>query len=82
MQVLDLFKLTNKVAVLTGGAGFLGWHFGKALAEAGADVVLIDLNEKLCQERVNKLTKIVAKVMGIYVDIKKKMSVEGAIKKI
>jgi len=40
MSVLDRFKLDGKVAVVTGASSGLGVAFAKALAEAGADVVL------------------------------------------
>ena len=40
MGVLDRFKLDGKVAVVTGASSGLGVAFAKALAEAGADVVL------------------------------------------
>ena len=35
--VQDLFDLTGKVALLTGGAGHLGSAMSRALAEAGPD---------------------------------------------
>ncbi len=38
--VQELFDLTGKVVLLTGGAGHLGSAMGRALAEAGAAVVL------------------------------------------
>ncbi|GAA1211297.1 SDR family NAD(P)-dependent oxidoreductase [Prauserella alba] len=38
--VLDLFRLDDKVAVVTGASSGLGAGFAVALAEAGADVVL------------------------------------------
>jgi NAD(P)-dependent dehydrogenase (short-subunit alcohol dehydrogenase family) len=38
--VLDLFRLDDKVAVVTGASSGLGVAFAVALAEAGADVVL------------------------------------------
>ena len=42
-RVRDLFDLTGRVAIVTGGAGLLGYHHGAILAAAGANVVLLDL---------------------------------------
>jgi NAD(P)-dependent dehydrogenase (short-subunit alcohol dehydrogenase family) len=39
----ELFELNGRVAIVTGGAGLLGYHHGAILAAAGAHVVLIDL---------------------------------------
>lgn len=36
----DLFDLTGKVAIVTGASRGLGQYFGRALAQAGADVVI------------------------------------------
>jgi NAD(P)-dependent dehydrogenase (short-subunit alcohol dehydrogenase family) len=43
--ILDKFDLTGRVAIVTGGAGLLGREFCRTLAEAGAAVVVADLNE-------------------------------------
>jgi NAD(P)-dependent dehydrogenase (short-subunit alcohol dehydrogenase family) len=42
-RILDLFDLTGRVAIVTGGAGLLGYHHADILAAAGAHVVLLDL---------------------------------------
>jgi len=41
----DLFDLSGKVAIVTGGAGILGRHFCEGLAEYGAKVAVVDLLE-------------------------------------
>lgn len=41
----QLFDLTGKVAIVTGGAGLLGLEFCRTLAQAGAQVVSVDLAE-------------------------------------
>lgn len=38
--IQKLFDLTGKVALITGGSGYLGKSFSRALAEAGASVVI------------------------------------------
>lgn len=42
-SILDLFKLDGKVAVVTGAARGLGQGMALALAEAGADIVAVDI---------------------------------------
>lgn len=45
MRIQELFDLTDRVAVITGGAGLLGVRHAEAVAEAGGVPVLVDLDE-------------------------------------
>ena len=44
-NVMERFSLSGKAAVITGAAGNVGFHTALALAQAGADVALVDLPE-------------------------------------
>jgi 2-deoxy-D-gluconate 3-dehydrogenase len=49
MSVQEKFDLKGRAALVTGGGGLLGAEFCKALAEAGAAVAVIDLDEGACR---------------------------------
>ncbi|MDP3733198.1 MAG: SDR family NAD(P)-dependent oxidoreductase, partial [Candidatus Daviesbacteria bacterium] len=52
---LDKFSLKNKVAFVAGGAGLLGSETAKALSDAGARVVILDINREAGDKVVQKL---------------------------
>lgn len=66
----DLFDLRGRTAVVTGGAGHLGGVFARALAGAGAQVTLIDVDGAALDRRVRELADDDAKdVAGIACDL-------------
>lgn len=54
-ELQQLFDLTGKVAVVTGGGGLLGRQFSEALLEAGARVVIADLDLQLAESTAEAL---------------------------
>lgn len=70
----DIFSLKDEIAVVTGALGLLGKQHCYALAEAGASVVVADLNEAGCQKLASELT---VNAIGIGVDITNKGSIEA-----
>lgn len=52
----ELFDLSGKVAVITGGAGGIGVVYADALAQAGASVLVADLNGDAAERSAEQLT--------------------------
>jgi NAD(P)-dependent dehydrogenase (short-subunit alcohol dehydrogenase family) len=54
-KVLELFDLTGKVALVTGGNSGIGFGCALALAQAGAKVVIMARNEARCKSSVQQI---------------------------
>ena len=75
----SLFDLTDRVAIVTGGAGLLGYYHGAILAAAGAHVVLLDLAVANPQVRAAQLTEEHGpECLGMAADITSEASLESA----
>ena len=76
----DQFDLHGKVAIVTGGAGILGRHFCAGLAESGAAVAVIDLQENKAQELAQVLAeRYKDKTIGIGCDVSNPESVQAMV---
>lgn len=70
MGAAELFDLTDKVAVITGGAGGIGVVYAEALAEAGAAVVVADLDSEAASSTAKGLAGKGHRVIGVSVDVR------------
>ncbi|MFZ0454425.1 MAG: SDR family oxidoreductase [Ignavibacteriaceae bacterium] len=73
MSLENLFSLKNKVAVVTGAAGLIGKQHCYALSEAGANIIVCDIDLNKCEKLAGKLN---SKSIGVYADITKPESVK------
>ena len=80
-QKKNLFSLTGKVAVVTGGAGLLGQVFCQALVTAGANVAIIDLDKQAADKTATTIEKAeTQKVIAVECDITSQESVSAMVK--
>lgn len=80
-QKKNLFSLTGKVAVVTGGAGLLGQVFCQALVTAGANVAIIDLDKRATDKTAATIKKAeTQKVIAVECDITSQESVSAMVK--
>lgn len=74
---MNLFDLTNEVAVVIGGTGALGGALAGGLAASGAKVVVAGRNSGRGAERVDAISKAGGTAAFIEVDASSKDSLEG-----
>ena len=75
MNVIQMFDLSGKVAVITGAGNGLGYQIAEAMAEAGADVVCADIdieNNEVAAQRVQSLGR---KTLSVRCDVTREADV-------
>ena len=77
--ISQLFDLNGKTAIVTGGAAGIGKGIVERLSEAGAAVVIADIDPDLGQETVNELTEEGRHVAFIATDVSKVEDIEKAV---
>jgi NAD(P)-dependent dehydrogenase (short-subunit alcohol dehydrogenase family) len=69
MGVLELFDLSGKVSIVTGGGRGLGLAVAEGLAEAGSDIVICSRKEGNCKEAAQRITALGVEAAGMQCDI-------------
>jgi sorbose reductase len=82
MSDLSLFDLTGKKALVTGGAVGIGRACAVGLAQAGADVAIVDLNEKTGAATAQEIRDMGRESLFVPCDVTDKNKVQAATAKV
>jgi NAD(P)-dependent dehydrogenase (short-subunit alcohol dehydrogenase family) len=69
MNVLKMFDLTGKIAVITGAGSGLGFQFAEAMAEAGAHVVCADMNQDNAHKTASHAETLGVQAVPVHCDV-------------
>jgi 2-deoxy-D-gluconate 3-dehydrogenase len=75
----NIFDLSGKVAVVTGGNGGIGRGIALGLAQAGASVAILARNEERNRDTLAELERIGAKAMALKLDVSQRNSLKPAL---
>ena len=67
----------DKIAVITGGASGIGAGIGLALAQAGAHVMVADIDEDLANKTAERFRGLGVRSLAVRTDVRENSSVEG-----
>ena len=76
VNVKQLFDLSGRVAIITGGSIGLGRQMAEGMAEMGANVVLCARKQERCQQAAQELGRLNVNGMAIACDVKSQTSVQ------
>ncbi|KNH24718.1 gluconate 5-dehydrogenase [Priestia megaterium] len=79
MHIKDLFDLTGKTAIITGGGRGLGEQMAKGLAEAGANIVLCSRKKEACQQVADRLARLDVKTLALTCDISQPEDIKNVV---
>lgn len=69
MNVMKMFDLSGRVAVVTGAGNGLGFEFAEAMAEAGADVVCADIDMQGNDRTAARVVELGRKALAVRCDV-------------
>jgi gluconate 5-dehydrogenase len=79
MKVQQLFDLTGRVAIVTGGSVGLGRQMAEGLAEMGANLVLCARKKERCEQTAAELQKLGVKTLALGCDVKNPAGVQAVV---
>src|ERR1700720_4966058 len=82
MHTSELFDLSGRVAIITGGSIGLGRQMAQGLAEMGANVVLCARNKERCESAAEELKALGVSALALACDVTNPASIQEAVQTI
>jgi NAD(P)-dependent dehydrogenase (short-subunit alcohol dehydrogenase family) len=79
VNVKELFDLTGRVAIVSGGSMGLGLQMAEGLAEMGASLVLCARNQERCEAAAKQFRDQGVAALAVECDVKNKASIQAAV---
>ena len=79
MNVREMFDLSGKVAIVTGGGRGIGLKMAEGLAEVGASIVLCSRKVENCQKAAQDLARLGVKTLAMACDVKSQASIQSVV---
>ena len=81
MKVLDRFDLSGRTAVVTGSTRGLGRAFAQALAEAGANVVIVGRDASAAEDVSAEIAALGVGSIGVAADVTSRDAVDALLER-
>ncbi|MBC8472012.1 MAG: glucose 1-dehydrogenase [Planctomycetes bacterium] len=79
MKMQDLFNLSGKVAIVTGTSRGLGQYFARALAKAGADLVITSRDLSRLTEFKKEIESLGRKALAVQLDVLSQSDIDNMV---
>lgn len=79
MNILEKFSLKGKTAIVTGGAQGLGYAMAEAMAQAGANIAIADINLPLAKQAAEEIKQYNTNCIAVYCDVTDEDSANKAV---
>jgi NAD(P)-dependent dehydrogenase (short-subunit alcohol dehydrogenase family) len=79
VSVRELFDLSGKVAIVTGGGVGIGRQMAEGLAEAGASLVLCARKAERCEQAAGELERLGVRAIGLRCDVRDPAQIEAVV---
>jgi NAD(P)-dependent dehydrogenase (short-subunit alcohol dehydrogenase family) len=81
VSVRELFDLSGKVAIVTGGGSGIGRQMAEGLAEAGAGLVLCARKAERCEQAAAELQQLGVRALGLGCDVRDPEQIDAVVRR-